>query len=42
LRLRVPGVLQRFAIAYFVVAIVANLLAKANFCPKVKLKMIII
>jgi len=33
-RLRVPGVLQRFAIAYFVVAIVANLLAKANFCPK--------
>lgn len=34
-RLRVPGVLQRFAISYFVVAVVANLLAKVNLCPKV-------
>jgi len=32
-RLRVPGVLQRFGVSYFVVAIIANLLAKPHRPP---------
>ena len=35
-RLRVPGVLQRFGVAYFVVALVGNLLTRAHRPPSEK------